>query len=84
MIGICPGLSGGTKAMRDRVLNTASETVSHSRPKVPSPRWLMMDAALVLRNSFSSFRVANAGCPTIGVMVGWGKPSMSLSEDDML
>ena len=43
-----------------------------------------MDAALVLRSSFNAWRVSNAGCPTIGGMVGCGKRSMILSAVDMI
>ena len=84
MMGIGPGLTGGTKATRDKVLKMMLEMVSPSRPNALLPKRLLMEAALVLMNSSSSFSVSKDGCPTMGVIIGCGRPSMILSEDDML
>ena len=79
-----PGLTWETNGTRDSVLKTASDTHNQSRPRAPFPRWLMTDAALVLRNSLSSWTVSKEGCPPMGVMVRCGKPSMILSVDAMV
>ena len=54
MTGDEPGFAGGKNGMTDKVLYTVSETVSHNRPRMPLPRWLIMEAALVLRRSFKA------------------------------
>ena len=61
MTGLEPGLIGATKGMRDNVLHTASDTQSHSRPRTPFPKWLIMDAALVLRRNLSPWRESKPG-----------------------
>ena len=47
-VGSGPGLVGGTKAIRLRVLKTAGVTVIYSHLSVPSPRWDCIEAALWL------------------------------------
>ena len=79
-----PGLAGGTNGTRDSVLNTASETHNQSRTRAPLPRWIMTDAVLVLRDNLSLWSVSKEGWPTMGVMVGCGKPSMILPVDAMV
>ena len=36
--GIGPGLTGGKNSTKDNVLKTASDMISHSRPRVALPR----------------------------------------------
>ena len=79
-----PGLAEGPNGTQDSVLKTSSITHNHSKPRAPIPRWLMTDAALVLKNSLSPWSVSRDDCPTMGVMVGCGKPSMILSMDAMV
>ena len=83
MMGIGLRFTGGTNSTRDKVLKTVFEMVIHNMPKVSFPRWLLTEAVLVLRNSFSFFSVSKDGYPRMGVMVGREKPSMIFSEDDM-
>jgi len=47
-------------------------------------RWLTTDVEFVLRESLSVLRVSKVGCPPIGRMVGWGKPSTIFSAEDMV
>ena len=47
-------------------------------PRVTFPKWLTTEASFVLRKCFSALRVSNAGCLTIGGMVGCRKPSIFL------
>ena len=51
MTGIGPGLTGGMNGCRLSVLYTVFDNMSHSRPRAPLLRWLMTDAAFVLRKS---------------------------------
>ena len=61
MMGMGPGLIGGTNGVVLSVLYTASDTISQRRPRAPFPRWLITDAVLVLRSSFSALSVLKAG-----------------------
>ena len=61
MIGIGPGLDGGTNGVPLSILYTVFDTTSPGRPRAPLPRWLMTDAPLVLRSSFSALSVSETG-----------------------
>ena len=84
MTGTGTGLAGWTNGTRDIVLNIASETHNQSRPRPPLPRWLMTDAALVMRENLIPWSVSKEGWPTMGVMVGCGKLSIIVSVNVMV
>ena len=84
MTGIGPGLAGGMNGLRLRVLYAVLDTINHSRPKVPLPKWLMTDAIFVVRTDLRALRVSKAGCPTISVIIECGKFLMILSAEDMM
>ena len=84
MTGIGLRMAGGVNGVRLSLSYTVLDTINHSRPKTQLRKCLMTDAAFVLRNNLRALRVSKAGCPTIGVIVRWGKLSMILSEEDMM
>ena len=73
------GLMGTTKAVTDKVLNMAGDTVSWRRPRVPQPRFDWTDSAFELSFKLTSAMVLYIGVPTMGGIVGNGKPSTILS-----
>ena len=79
MIGSEPWLTGTTKAVMDKVLYTAGDTVSWRRPRVPQPRFDWTEAAFELSFKLNSAIVLYVGVPTMGGIVGNGKPSTILS-----
>ena len=78
MLGADPGLVGTTKAVTDKVLYTAVDTVSWRRPRVPQPRLDWTEAAFELSFKLTSVMVLYVGVPTMGEIFGNGKPSMIL------
>ena len=48
MSGVDPGLTGPKKAVTDKLLYTAGDTVSWRRPRVPQPRLDWTEAAFEL------------------------------------
>ena len=79
MSGEEPGLTGTTKAVTGIVLYTAGDTVSWKRPMVPHPRLDWTEAAFELCFKLTSEIVLYVGVPTMGGVVGYGKPSTILS-----
>ena len=73
------GLMGKTKAVTDKVLYTAGNTVSWRRPRVPQPRLDWTEAAFELSFKLTSAMVLYIGVPTMGGIMGNGKPSTILS-----
>ena len=56
--GSGPGLAGGMKGTRLRVLKTAGVTVRYSSPDIPSPRWDWTEVALSLSCKCTSAMVS--------------------------
>ena len=79
MSGEEPGLMGTTKAMMDRVLYTAGNTVSWRSHRVPQPRLDWTEAAFEFSFQLISEMVLYVGVPTMGEIVGNGKLSKILS-----
>ena len=79
MSGEDPGLMGTKKAVTDKVLYTAGNTVSCRRPRVPQPRLDWMEAAFELSFKLTSAMVLYVGVPTMGGIFGNGKTSTILS-----
>ena len=73
-----PGLTGTKKAVKDKVLYTAGDKVSWRRPRVPQPRFDWTEAAFGLSFKLTSAMVLYVGVPTMGGIVGNGKPSKIL------
>ena len=74
-----PGLMGTTKVVTDKVLYTEGDAVSWIRPRVPQPRLDWTEAAFELSFKLTSAMVLYVGVPTMGDIVGNGKPSTILS-----
>ena len=74
-----PGLTVTTEAVTDKVLYTAGNTVSWKRPRVPQPRLDWTEAAFELSFKLTSAMGLYVGVPTMGGIVGNGKPSTILS-----
>ena len=79
MYGEEPGLTGTTKAVTDKVLYTAGETVRWRRPRVTQPRLGWTEAAFELSFKLNLAMVLYVGVPMMGGIVGNGKPSTILS-----
>ena len=79
MSGAELGLMGTTKAVTDKVLHTAGDTVIWRRLRVPQPRLDWTEAAFDLSFKLTLAMVLYVGVPTIGGIVGNGKPSTILS-----
>ena len=79
MYGEEPGLTGTAKAVRDKVLYTAGDTVSWRRSRVLQPRLDWTEVAFELSFKLTSAMVLYVGVPTMVGIVGNGKPSMILS-----
>ena len=79
MLGAYPGLTGTTKAVTDKVLYTAGDTVIWRRPRVPQPRLDWTEAAFELIFKLTSAMVLYVGVPTMGGIIGNGKTSTILS-----
>ena len=79
MMGAEPGLTGTTKSVTVKVLYTAGDTVSWRRPRVPQPRLDLTEAAFELIFNLTSAMMLYVGVPTMGGIVGNGKPSTILS-----
>ena len=62
-----------TKAVTDKVLYTAGDTVSWRMPRVPQPRLDWTEAAFELSFKLTSAMVLYVGVPTMGGIVGNGK-----------
>ena len=73
------GLTCTTKAVTDKLLYTAGDTVSWRRPRAPQPRFDWTEAAFELSFKLNSVIVLYVGVPTMGGIVGNGKPSTILS-----
>ena len=54
MIGVGPGVVGGTNCKLDRVLHTSGLIVRHRSPNCPLPRLMCAEAALAFSLSYSS------------------------------
>ena len=74
-----PGLTGTTKAVMNKVLYTAGDTVSWRRPRVPQPRLDWTEAAFESSFKLTSAMVLYVGVPTMGGVVGNVKLSTILS-----
>ena len=72
-------LTGTTKAVTDKVLHTAGDTVSWRRPRVPQPRLDWTEAVFELSFKLTSAMVLYVGVPTMSVIVGNVKPSTIVS-----
>ena len=79
MLGEDPGLMGTTKTVADKVLYTAGDTVSWRRQRVPQPKFDLTEAAFELSFKLTSAMVLYVGVPTMGGIVGNGKPSTIFS-----
>ena len=79
MRGAEPGLTVTTKSVTDKVLYTASDTVSWRTPRVPQPRLDWTEAEFELSFKLTSAMVLYVGVPTMGGIFGNGKPSTILS-----
>ena len=79
MSGAEPGLTGTTKAVMDKVLYKAGDTVSWRRLRVPQPRLDWTEAEFELSFKLTSAMVLYVGVPTMGGIVGNGKASTILS-----
>ena len=79
MSGAEPGLTGTTKLVTDQLLYTAVDIVSWRRPRVPQPRLDWTEAVFELSFKLTSAMVLYVGVPTMGGIVGNGKPSTFLS-----
>ena len=79
MLGAEPGLAGAKKAVTDKVLYTAGDTVSWRRPRVPQSRLDWTEAAFELSFKLTSAMVLYVGVPTMGGIIGNGKPSTILA-----
>ena len=73
-----PVLTGTTKAVTDKVLYTAGDTVIWRKPRVPQPRLDWTEAVFELSFKLTSEMVLYVGVPTMGGIVGNGKPSTIL------
>ena len=79
MSGADPGLMVTTKAVTDKLLYTAGDTVSWRRPRVPQPRLDWTEAEFEFSFKLTSELVLYVGVPTmVGIIVN-GKPSTILS-----
>ena len=79
MSGAKPELTGTSKAVTDKVLCTSGDTVSLTMPRVPQPRFIWMETAFDLSFKLTSAMVLYVRVPTMGGIVGNGKPSTILS-----
>ena len=79
MLGAEMGLIGTTKAVTDKVLYTAGDTVSWRRSRVPQTRLDWTEAAFELSFKLTSAMVLYVGVLMMGGIVGNGKPSTILS-----
>ena len=79
MSGEETGLTRKKKVVTDKVLYTAGDTVSWRRLRVPQPRFDWTEAAFELSFKLTSAMVLCVGVPTMGGIVGNGKPSTILS-----
>ena len=79
MSGAEPGLTGTTKALTDKVLYTAGDTVSWRMPRVPQPRLDWTEAAFEFSFKLTSAMVLYVGVSTMGGIIGNGKPSTIFS-----
>ena len=77
--GAEPGLTGTAKAVTDKVFYTAGDTVSWRRSRVPQPRLDWTEATFELSFKLTSAMVLYVGVPTMGGVVGNGKPSTIFS-----
>ena len=73
------GLTGTTKAVTDKKIYTEGDTVSWRRPRVPQPRLDWTEAAFELSFKLTSAMVLYVEVPTMGGIVGNGKPSTIMS-----
>ena len=60
-VGSGPGLAGGMKGVKLRMLKTAGVTVRYSNPSVPSPRWDWTEVALAMSCRCTSAMVLYPG-----------------------
>ena len=79
MSGADSGLTGMKKVVTDKVLYTAGDIVSWRRPMVSQPRLDWTEAVFELSFKLTSVMVLYVGVPTMGGIVGNGKPSTILS-----
>ena len=66
------------KVVTDKVFYTTGDTVSWRRPRVLQPRLNWTEAAFELSFNLTSAMVLYVGVPTMGGIVGNGKPSTIL------
>ena len=78
MMGTEPGLTATIKGVTDKLLYTAGDTVSCRRPRVPHLRLDWTEAKFELSFKLTSAMVLYVGVPTMGGIVGNGKPSTVL------
>ena len=74
-----PGLTGTTKAVTDKLFYTESDTVSWRMLRETQPRLDWTEAAFEFSFKLTSAMVLYVGVPTMGGIVGNGKPSTILS-----
>ena len=74
-----PGLTGTTKSVTDKLLYKVGDTLSWRRPRLPQPRLDWTEAAFELSFKLTSAMVLYIGVPTMGGIMGNGKPSTILS-----
>ena len=79
MSGEEPELMNTKKAVTDKVFYTAGDTVSWRRPRVPQPRLDWTEATFELSFKWTSAMVLYVGVPTMGGIIGNGKPSTIFS-----
>ena len=77
--GYRSGVDGHDKSGEGKVLYKEGDTVSCRRPRVPQPRFDCTKAAFELSFKLISAMVLYVGVPTMGGIVGNGKPSTILS-----
>ena len=78
MMGTEPGLTGTMKAVDDKVLLTAGDTVSWRRPRVPHPSLDWTEAEFEFNFKLTSAMVLYVGVPTMSAIIDKGKPSTIL------
>ena len=78
MSGADPGMTGTTKAVTDKLLYTAVDTVSWRRPRVPQPILDSTEAAFELSFKLTSAMMLYVEVPTMGGIID-GEPSTILS-----
>ena len=78
--GYRAGVDGQDKAVDEKLLYTAGDTVSWRRPRLPQPRLDWTEAEFEFNFKLTlAIMLFYVGVPTMGGIVGKGKPSTILS-----